>query len=538
MNNVQWSGFLEGIPNLIVALLVLLIGWIIAKAIEKGVKKGLEKTDLDDKLFSGGKERRNDNKKWTSEKIISKVVYWIVLIFVFVIFFNILNLDIIAAPLSDMLSTLFAAIPNILKAALILLVAWLVAKALSWLVIKAGEKFDLGHKMERFGLAEDEHSSNRGIQSAANIVFYLVLLLFLPAVLAALQITGISEPFTNMIQSFLAFIPKLFAAALILLIGWFVAKLVRDILTKFLKSIGTERAAHRMGLDKVLEGTSLSRIIGTIVYILILIPVVISALEQLEIRGITDPAINMLNNVLAMIPNIAIAIVLILAGIWVGKWVGQIVANLLERLGVNSMARNMGIGNWDPNESSYSISRIIGRIVQILIVVLFTVEALQIIQLEFLVDLATGVIAYLPSVFAAIVILFVGLYVGNLVQKLLHNILHGPGYRMLSAIAKYAIFALAVFMALDQLGVADSIVNAAFILILGGLAIAFGLSFGLGGRELAAKYLHKWDTKLEKIEVQNQNKSKYDQTGNDMQNRPNRPDTDPNNPFNGPDNKL
>ena len=39
MNNVQWSGFLEGIPNLIVALLVLLIGWIIAKAIEKGVKK-------------------------------------------------------------------------------------------------------------------------------------------------------------------------------------------------------------------------------------------------------------------------------------------------------------------------------------------------------------------------------------------------------------------------------------------------------------------------------------------------------------------
>ena len=114
MNNVQWSGFLEGIPNLIVALLVLLIGWIIAKAIEKGVKKGLEKTDLDDKLFSGGKERRNDNKKWTSEKIISKVVYWIVLIFVFVIFFNILNLDIIAAPLSDMLSTLFAAIPNIL----------------------------------------------------------------------------------------------------------------------------------------------------------------------------------------------------------------------------------------------------------------------------------------------------------------------------------------------------------------------------------------------------------------------------------------
>ncbi len=82
-----------------------------------------------------------------------------------------------------------------------------------------------------------------------------------------------------MIQSVLSFIPKLFAAALIVLIGWLVARLVRDIVTNFLASIGTERLAARMGLSIYLKDTSLSAIIGTIVYVLIFIPVIISALD-------------------------------------------------------------------------------------------------------------------------------------------------------------------------------------------------------------------------------------------------------------------
>jgi len=68
-------------------------------------------------------------------------------------------------------------------------------------------------------------------------------------------------------------------------------------------------------------------------------------------------------------------------------------------------------------------------------------------------------------------------------------------------VAKYAILAFAFFMALDQLGIAASIINAAFILILGGVALAFGLAFGLGGREHAAKYLAKMEKSLNDAEV-------------------------------------
>lgn len=134
---------------------------------------------------------------------------------------------------------------------------------------------------------------------------------------------------------------------------------------------------------------------------------------------------------------------------------------------------------------------------KIVIVLLFTVEALQLVGLDFLVTLASAVLAYLPMLFAALVILGVGLYVGNLAERIVKNVVKKSYARTLAVVAKYGIFAVSIFMTLDQLGVAHSIVNAAFILLLGGLALAFGLSFGLGGKDFAAKYLRKLDNKLD-----------------------------------------
>ncbi len=207
----------------------------------------------------------------------------------------------------------------------------------------------------------------------------------------------------------------------------------------------------------------------------------------------------MLNDILTMIPNIATAIILILIGIWIGKWVKQMVVTLLVKLSLDTYVRKMGIN------ANTSISNIIGTIVQILIVFLLAVQALNIVGLEFLVTLSTAVIAYLPMVIAAIVIIGVGLWLGYLVQKLLSSVLQGGHFKVLPVIAKYAIITLSVFMALDQLKVASSIVNAAFILILGGLALAFGLAFGLGGREFAKKRLDKLDRKMEQTSIQKPN---------------------------------
>jgi len=495
------------LPNLLWALIVLLVGWIIAKAIGKAVEKLLRKTSWDERLLSrrGPADENSQGspgkKKVDTNEMIGKIVYYILLVFVFMIFFHILNLGAIASPFMGMFGTILGFIPAILKAALILLLAFVIASVLRMLVDRIGQSPKVTGAMQKMNVADTETEGRKYTHTAGNIVFYLVMLLFIPGVLSALNIGGVAEPFGGMLQSILAFIPKLLAAALIFFIGWLVARIIRDLVTGLLKTVGTEKLASRLGLEKVLGGTSLSSVIGTIVFVLIMIPIVISALDQLQIRAITAPAIAMLNDIMTMIPNIVIAVLLIMLGVWLGKWVRQIVASLLQRVGFDSLTRNMEIGNWKPGSGRMLMSDLVGYIAQVLVVFLLTIEALNLVKLGFLVSMLTAITAYLPMVLAAVIILALGLIVANIVSKVLSNILTGPSFKVLAGVAKYSIIALSIFMALDQLGIAATIVNSAFILILGGLALAFGLAFGLGGKQFAKNYLAKLDKTIEQTNV-------------------------------------
>lgn len=80
-------------------------------------------------------------------------------------------------------------------------------------------------------------------------------------------------------------------------------------------------------------------------------------------------------------------------------------------------------------------------------------------------------------------------------------------FKSLAPIAKYTIIALAFFMALDQLGVAATIVNSAFIIVLSGFALAFGLSFGLGGKDFASRYLSTFERKMQNTEIEKNRKN-------------------------------
>lgn len=495
----EFMYYFGSISNFLLALLALIIGWVIALIVSGIVKKALLKTELDNKLFAGPSGEKKGN--YRSETIISKFVFWFIMIFAFVVFLNMLNLSVIARPFSEMLTSFLGIIPNIIHAIILFAVAWVIAVTLSFLIRKIGQRLPISSTLNKLGLQEEGQQSQKAVETIANLVFYFVLLLFLPAILTTLNITGIAQPFQNMVSSILDFIPALFAAALVFVIGWFVAKIIRALLTNFLKSVGSERLVDKLGLNKFLEGTSLAQVIGTIVFVLIMIPVTISALEQLDIRGITTPAIGMLNDIMSMIPNIAIAIILVTVGIWIGRWVKQLVDQLLTRVGFNNLIKHLGLSKWRHDEQPYTLSQIVGIIAEIVIVILFVGEALQIVNLVFLVAIVGGIIAYLPHVLVAIVLLAIALFLAHLVEKMVLSVISGTGRVFLANIAKYSIIILAIFMALNQLGVADSIVNAAFILILGGLTLAFGLAFGLGGREFASKYLAKWDQKLEQTYV-------------------------------------
>lgn len=502
------NGIFGTLGNILGALIVFLIGWLIAKLIANGIQKALEKSGVVDKLMpEKSAEAKTEKKKWTPEKVIGTVIFWVLMVFVLILVFNILNLGIIAAPLADTMSTLLAAIPNILKAALVLLFAYIIAVVLRMIIVKGGTKLMANEKVRSNKMLQGQADLSNYPKIAGDIVFYLVLLIFLPGVLDALNISSVSEPFSQLLSSFLGFIPRLIAAAAIFFVGFLVAKIVRDIVTNFLHAVGTDKFASRfnIGTNEQKDTKSLSSILGTVVFILILIPITISALDQLNIKGITGPAINMLNDVLGMIPNIIVGIVLILVGLYVGRFVKKFVADLLSRLGFNNLTRHLKIGNWDANNASTSPSSIVGSLVEIVIVVLFVVEAFNLIGLNFMVDLGRAVLAFLPSVLTAIVILAIGIIVSNLVKRTMDSLFAKSDLKVLSNVAKYAILALAVFMALDQLGVAATIVNSAFILILGAVALAFGLAFGLGGRDNASRYLDRLQKKAENADIDTSN---------------------------------
>lgn len=512
MNDYFSASFMNGLQNFFIALIVLLVGWLIAKAIAGAIEKALEKTNMDEKLFS---RFRTSDKPINTNKIIAKVIYYILLIIVFILFFNLLNLNMIANPLSDLISTFFSFIPAVLKAALILLLAWVVASLVQWLIVTGGKKINVKQFFMRLKISSSEEEADNFLNTVGKVAFYLILLLFIPGVLAALDIEGVAQPFSGLIATILAFIPKLLAAVIIFAIGWFIAKLLKSIVVNLLLALGSEGLVVKLKLQKIFEGTSLAAFVGNLLFIIVMIPVTVAALQQLELAAITEPAVSMLNEIMNMIPNILIAVALVLVGVWLGRLIGRFVEDFLQRMGFDRLSNKMQIGN---TSSQLTPSGVVGYIVQVLIVFFLAVQALYLIKLDFLVDIAAGITAYLPNVLAAVLILVVALILANIVDKVLSNVLTGPASNLLAAFAKYTILVLAVFMALTQLGIATEIVSSAFILILGGLALAFGLAFGLGGKDFARKYLTKFDKTIEDTKV---DKTKMNLDKNDIHANPN-----------------
>ena len=489
-----YDNLFSWLPELLLGLLVLLIGFFVAKMAETAVYKLLRKNRVNERLnVKGG--------KWGADKIISKVVFFGILLLAFILFFNMMDMNMIATPFVSMYSGIGTAVLGILKAALILLLAWVIALVVKKVILMAGSKLNLNKYVMKTGMDAENVNKSKWVETAATIAFYVILLMFVPAVLHALGLSGVSGPFEGMLTSFMNFIPKLVGAALLFFIGLIVARIVRSILTKLLESMGVDRFAEKLKLASFVKGTSISKLIGTIAFVLIMIPVTISSLEVLDLEGISQPAIAMLNDIMTMLPKIAVAIILVLVGIVLARWIKGVIVSLLDSIGINALFGKMGVRS--STASLPSFADIIGTIVQVVVILLFTVEALQILNLHFMVTLATGIFAYLPMVLAAIVILAVGFWLASLAEKFVGSVMttKSGSPHVLRYVAKYAILAFAFFMALSQLGIAPAIINAAFILILGGVALAFGLAFGLGGREHASRYLSKMESSLQDADV-------------------------------------
>jgi hypothetical protein len=476
--------------RLLFAAVVLVIGWLIAKFIANIVRRLLHRTDLDNRAAQWA----GDDRVPAVEDGIAKIVYYILMIFVLIAFFEVLGLTIITEPLNALLAAVFAFLPSLLAAGILAVAAWIVATILRGLTRKLLETASVDQRLGEQG-GPQEMSVSRALSEA---VYWLVWLIFLPPILEALGMASLVEPITNMFNDVLGYLPNLFAAGVILVVGWFVARIVQRIVTSFLAAIGTDNFSERIGLNRVLGTQTLSSLLGLIVFILILLPVVISALDALQLTALTVPLTAMLATALNAIPAILAAFVILAVAYVIGRLVGDLVASLLEGLGFDNILVTLGLTR-EPMKDRATPSQVVGYLVMIAIILLAALSATSLLNFPALTLVVSQFIGFAWDIIIGLVIFGIGLWLAALIAGAIEasNLRQK---RLAALFARIAVVVLATAMALGQMGLADSIVNLAFGLTLGAVAIAVALAFGLGGRDIAGRELEGWVSALHEVE--------------------------------------
>ena len=195
-----------------------------------------------------------------------------------------------------------------------------------------------------------------------------------------------------------------------------------------------------------------------------------------------------------LIPALLGALIIVFAGYLLAKLLERIVDRFLRRIGLNRMLERGGVMQAVERSGAHlNPSRVVSNLVFWLVMFAVILVAANALGLESLASVFGELVSYIPSVIAAIVIILVGIVLGQFVGGLIGasaGALHGG--RALARVGSGGVILLAVFMALQELGIATDIVTTAFAILFGATALAIALSFGLGNRELAGEITREW----------------------------------------------
>src|SRR5439155_4432644 len=193
-------------------------------------------------------------------------------------------------------------------------------------------------------------------------------------------------------------------------------------------------------------------------------------------------------------PALLGALVIVFAGYLLAKVLERLVERFLKKIGLNRFLERGGVMRAVERSGAHlNPARVISNLVFWLIMFAVILVAANALGLESLASVFGELVSYIPSVIAAIVIILVGIVLGQFVGGLIAASAGGlHGGRALARVGSGGVILLAVFMALQELGIATEIVTTAFAILFGAIALALSLSFGLGNRELAGEITRQW----------------------------------------------
>lgn len=197
--------------------------------------------------------------------------------------------------------------------------------------------------------------------------------------------------------------------------------------------------------------------------------------------------------ILMYLPNIIIAIILVILGFLIGGLLGRALAHLVKAVKVDSFFEKIGVMETLKKVShTWNSATIIGGVVKWFFIIVFFIAAVGQLGLTQVSYFLTGILAFIPAVIIAAIILIVGSIVAEWAFKLVRGggraaDMHATNFA--ASVVKWAIWIFAIMMALSQIGIAAALINTIFIGFVAMLALAGGLAFGLGGRDHAGRLL-------------------------------------------------
>jgi len=464
---------------LLVVIVGLFVAWVVARVGAFLVRRAFERLKVDERA-SQSLGTKTQITKW-----VSGLVFWVLLIVVIwqlaIAAQNIagLNTATVQTPLGSLLDTWLGRLVNV---GVFLLVAWLVATVLRFLVVRI---LDLTRLEERLGERVTGKKATNVNESIGRAVFWLTFLIFMPSILGSLGLGETATSVQSLVNQLLGYVPGVIGAIVILILGSLLARIVRQIVTGFLEGVGADSLGERVGLSKAQNAQPLSVLAGTVVYIIIMVTVIGQALAALNLEVLTNISTQVLGSVTDVILGVLGAAVVLGVAYYVAKFVADVVSSLLAGIGVNRLPSALGF----KTAKGAELSGVIGYVVLVAVMLLAVQGTAQFMGLTSIATLVGNLMIFGGNVLLAIVIFLAGIYLANVASNVITST-GGSDAAFLANIARWAILIFVAGIALSQVGV--TLAENAIIIILATVGVAVALAFGLGGRDAAAKQVEKW----------------------------------------------
>lgn len=202
-----------------------------------------------------------------------------------------------------------------------------------------------------------------------------------------------------------------------------------------------------------------------------------------------QPLQNAFQTLVSYIPQLIGALIILLIGYIIARIVRWVITAVLTKIGFNSWMDNAGVGGFlSRMGTDKTAAGLLGIVAFWFIFVMFLTMFAEALGVPAISNFLNQLISYIPSIFAAIAILFLAALLGNFLSSIVRG---ATGSDILASVTRYLILIYAAFIALTELGIAASLTGGTFLILLGGLALAGGIAFGWGGRGIAEDLLNR-----------------------------------------------